>query len=110
VLGAMRELGPTSYDEHVGVGRTAGELGVDLLVVVGEEAAGIAEGFAATGRGEVIVTAGRDEALERVRENASGADVVLVKASRGVALETIADGLVADPLAGPPVEGDRTAP
>ncbi|WP_425571611.1 UDP-N-acetylmuramoyl-tripeptide--D-alanyl-D-alanine ligase [Nocardioides aquiterrae] len=106
VLGAMRELGPTSYDEHVGVGRTAAELGVDLLVVVGEEAAGIAEGFAQGGHSEAIVTAGRAEALDRVRENASGADVVLVKASRGVALETIADGLLAEPL----VEGDGTAP
>jgi UDP-N-acetylmuramoyl-tripeptide--D-alanyl-D-alanine ligase len=106
VLGAMRELGPTSHDQHVDVGRTAAELGVDLLVVVGEEAAGIAEGFAQGGRSEAIVTAGRDEALARMRENASGADVVLVKASRGVALETIADGLLAEPL----VEGDGTAP
>ena len=102
VLGAMRELGPTSYDEHVGVGRTAAELGVDVLVVVGEDAAGIAAGYGS----EAILTAGRDEALARVRENASGADVVLVKASRGVALETIADGLLAEPL----VEGDGTAP
>jgi UDP-N-acetylmuramoyl-tripeptide--D-alanyl-D-alanine ligase len=98
VLGEMRELGPTSYDEHVGVGRTAADLGVDLLVVVGEGAAGIAVGF---GR-ETIVTAGRAEALAWVRENASGADVVLVKASRGAALETIAEGLL--------VEGDGTAP
>jgi UDP-N-acetylmuramoyl-tripeptide--D-alanyl-D-alanine ligase len=36
-----------------------------------------------------------------VRENVSGSDVVLVKASRGAALETIADGLL---------EGGRAAP
>jgi UDP-N-acetylmuramoyl-tripeptide--D-alanyl-D-alanine ligase len=97
VLGEMRELGPTSYDEHVGVGRAVAELGVDVLVTVGDEAAGIADGFGP----ETIVTAGRAEALAWVRENASGADVVLVKASRGAALEGIADGLV---------EGDGTAP
>jgi UDP-N-acetylmuramoyl-tripeptide--D-alanyl-D-alanine ligase len=101
VLGEMRELGPTSYDEHVGVGRTVAELGVDVLVTVGDEAAGIAAGFAGDGSSEAIVTAGRAEALAWVRENASGADVVLVKASRGAALEGIADGLV---------EGDGTAP
>jgi UDP-N-acetylmuramoyl-tripeptide--D-alanyl-D-alanine ligase len=102
VLGEMRELGPTAYDEHVGVGRTAAALGVDVLVAVGAESAGIADGFGA----DAVRSAGRDEALAWVRENATGADVVLVKASRGAALETIADGLLAEPL----VEGDGTAP
>jgi UDP-N-acetylmuramoyl-tripeptide--D-alanyl-D-alanine ligase len=102
VLGEMRELGPTAYDEHVGVGRTAAGLGVDVLVVVGAESAGIADGFGA----DAVRSAGRDEALAWVRKNATGADVVLVKASRGAALETIADGLLAEPL----VEGDGTAP
>ncbi len=41
-----------------------------------------------------MVTAGRDEALAWVRENVAAADVVLVKASRGAALEHIADGLL----------------
>ncbi len=90
VLGEMRELGPTAYDEHVGVGRRARELGVDVVVAVGPEAAGIAAGAG----DEAILTAGRAEALAWVRENVAGADVVLVKASRGAALETIADGLL----------------
>lgn len=95
VLGEMRELGPTAYDEHVGVGRAAAALGVDVVVTVGAEAAGIAAGVGSQGsRSEAIVTAGRDEALAWVRENVAGADVVLVKASRGVALEVIADGLL----------------
>lgn len=94
VLGEMRELGPTAYDEHVGVGRTAAELGVDVLVSVGPEADGIAEGFRAAGGGDTFPSAGRVEALERVRENVASTDVVLVKASRGAALESIADGLL----------------
>jgi UDP-N-acetylmuramoyl-tripeptide--D-alanyl-D-alanine ligase len=103
VLGEMRELGPTAYDEHVGVGRTAAGLGVDVVVAVGAGAAGIADGARDADRapGEVILTAGRAEALTWVRENVSGSDVVLVKASRGAALETIADGLL---------EGGRAAP
>ena len=35
----------------------------------------------------MVVTAGRDEALAWVRQNAAAEDVVLVKASRGAALE-----------------------
>jgi UDP-N-acetylmuramoyl-tripeptide--D-alanyl-D-alanine ligase len=103
VLGEMRELGPTAYAEHVGVGRTAAGLGVDVVVAVGAGAAGIADGARDADRapGEVILTAGRAEALTWVRENVSGSDVVLVKASRGAALETIADGLL---------EGGRAAP
>ncbi len=46
--------------------------------------------------GTAVPTAGRDEALAWVRENVAAADVVLVKASRGAALEHIADGLLDD--------------
>ena len=90
VLGAMRELGDQSRAGHRQVGHTAKLLGIDTLVVVGEEAAVIAEGYG----DEAILTAGRAEALAWVRENAAGSDVVLVKASRGVALESIVDGLL----------------
>ncbi|MDF1603069.1 UDP-N-acetylmuramoyl-tripeptide--D-alanyl-D-alanine ligase [Nocardioides sp. YIM 152315] len=90
VLGEMRELGDSSTAGHHEVGETARTLGIDAVVVVGAAAAAIAEGYG----DEAIVTAGRDEALAWVRENVAGADVVLVKASRGAALETIADGLL----------------
>ncbi len=96
VLGEMKELGDDALEAHRGVGRTAADLGVDLVVVVGEPARGIAEGATGTPgwTGEAIFTAGRDEALDWVRENVAAADVVLVKASRGAALELIADGLL----------------
>lgn len=92
VLGEMRELGEQSDAGHREVGRTARMLGIDTVVVVGQEAALIAEGYG----DEAILTAGRAEALAWVRENAAGSDVVLVKASRGVALEAIAQGLLAN--------------
>ena len=64
-------------------------------MVVGEEASGIADGLgAAEWDGTVVPTAGRDEALEWVRKNVAAEDVVLVKASRGVALEVVADELL----------------
>ena len=93
VLGEMRELGEEHEAAHRAVGAAAAELGVDVVVVVTPAARGIAEG-AAAGAGEVIVTAGREEAANWVRQNAGPEDVVLVKASRGVALELVAEAIL----------------
>jgi UDP-N-acetylmuramoyl-tripeptide--D-alanyl-D-alanine ligase len=95
VLGEMRELGDEAAAAHRGIGAYAAETGVDVLVAVGPDAAAIAEGFRAGGTGGVTIpTAGRDEAVDWLRHNVSAADVVLVKASRGAALELIADDLL----------------
>ena len=96
VLGEMLELGSTAADAHRDLGRLVAEAGIDLLVTVGTAAGGIAEGAASVTdwSGTALPTAGRDEALAAVRENVAAADVVLVKASRGAALEHIADGLL----------------
>ena len=95
VLGVMLELGPGAAEAHRELGRLVAETGVDLLVTVGEDARPIAEGYRGARPDAVpLVTAGRDEALARVRENVAAGDVVLVKASRGAALEKIADGLL----------------
>jgi UDP-N-acetylmuramoyl-tripeptide--D-alanyl-D-alanine ligase len=95
VLGVMLELGEGAAEGHREVGRHAAEAGVDVLVVVGEPAREIAAGHAsAGGGGESHLTAGRDEALAWVRDNVAAGDVVLVKASRGAALENVADGLL----------------
>lgn len=101
VLGEMRELGESAHAGHAAVGQVAARLGVDVVVVVGDQARGIADGLADVPEwaGEAIVTAGRAEALAWVRENVAGADVVLVKASRGAALEMIADGLLEESTA-----------
>jgi UDP-N-acetylmuramoyl-tripeptide--D-alanyl-D-alanine ligase len=63
-------------------------------VVVGEAASGIAAG-AGDRIGEVIVLPAREEATAWLRQNAAPKDVVLVKASRGSALEQIAEDLLA---------------
>jgi UDP-N-acetylmuramoyl-tripeptide--D-alanyl-D-alanine ligase len=97
VLGEMRELGDSAHAGHAEVGVAAAALGIDVVVVVGEPAAGIADGLRSANEwaGEAIVTAGRDEAAAWVRENVAAGDVVLVKASNGVALWVIADELLA---------------
>jgi UDP-N-acetylmuramoyl-tripeptide--D-alanyl-D-alanine ligase len=100
VLGEMLELGETSAEQHAEVGAHAAELETDVLVTVGPGADAIAEGARRTPAwtGEVVVTAGREQAAEWLGHNVGARDVVLVKASRGAALERLADALV-DPVA-----------
>ncbi len=112
VLGEMRELGADAEAGHQEVGRAAAARGIDVVLVVGEPARGIAQGHADSAQGhddahgEVIVTAGRDDALAWLRENAVSTDVVLVKASRGAALEVVAEGLLdEDPTDDRPTAG-----
>jgi UDP-N-acetylmuramoyl-tripeptide--D-alanyl-D-alanine ligase len=98
VLGEMLELGDSSVDDHVGVGEHAARLGIDVLVTVGAAADAIAAGARRTPNwsGDAVPTAGRDEAAAWLRQNVGARDVVLVKASRGAALEHVADGLADD--------------
>jgi UDP-N-acetylmuramoyl-tripeptide--D-alanyl-D-alanine ligase len=104
VLGEMLELGDGARAAHHDVGAYAAEVGVDVLVTVGPAADPIREGHDAAGSGGVsIPTAGRDAAVDWLRHNVSAADVVLVKASRGAALELIAEELLL-----PEDEGSRT--
>ena len=95
VLGEMKELGEDADDSHREVGREAAGLGIDVVLVVGDEARGIAEGLDdGNWEGTVVGPAGRDQAVDWLRKNVSAEDVVLVKASRGVALEVVADDLL----------------
>jgi UDP-N-acetylmuramoyl-tripeptide--D-alanyl-D-alanine ligase len=98
VLGEMLELGPSSHEDHVAVGEHAAALGIDVVLTVGDTAEGIAAGARRTPgfQGMAVSTAGRDEAVAWLRHNVVARDAVLVKASRGAALEVVADGLAGD--------------
>ena len=63
--------------------------------MVGEPAAAIADGAGSDPdwAGTAVRVADRDGALAWLRENIAAGDVVLVKASRGAALELVAQGL-----------------
>lgn len=115
VLGEMAELGEQAAAEHDRAGRLATRLGIDRLVGVGE-------------LGEVIVRAARMEGMSPEEAIAvpdaaavaalegwlEPADVVLVKASRVVALDWVAERLIrgpegsGEPQGGPPE--DRAVP
>ncbi|WP_033346106.1 UDP-N-acetylmuramoyl-tripeptide--D-alanyl-D-alanine ligase [Catenuloplanes japonicus] len=84
VLGQMRELGEHSRDAHAEVGRLAAELGVEKLLVVDPEAAPIADGARSEQmwKGESVLLADQQAAIEALRGALRPGDVVLVKASR----------------------------
>jgi UDP-N-acetylmuramoyl-tripeptide--D-alanyl-D-alanine ligase len=91
VLGDMLELGPTERDFHLEIGEHAQATGLDVLVTVGPLAAAIGQRF----DGEVYPVADAGEAAALVPELLEPGDVVLVKGSRGVGLELVAEALVA---------------
>jgi UDP-N-acetylmuramoyl-tripeptide--D-alanyl-D-alanine ligase len=97
VLGAMGELGPDGPAEHERLGRDAAAAGVDLIVAVGPDAVGIADGAAAAGHRageESVHVPDRAAARELLSEVLRPGDVVLVKASRSYGLELLAADLL----------------
>jgi UDP-N-acetylmuramoyl-tripeptide--D-alanyl-D-alanine ligase len=98
VLGAMAELGPGASAEHERLGRDAAAAGVDLVVAVGADAVGIADGAVAAGRQpgkESVHVPDRVAARELLAAELRSGDVVLVKASRSYGLELLAADLLA---------------
>lgn len=92
VLGQMTELGEVSREAHENIGRLAARLGVARLVVVGDGAASILDGAEreADWQGTPLRVPDTDAAVELLRGGVRPGDVVLVKASRAVALERVA--------------------
>lgn len=97
VLGEMLELGPAHEDGHRSVGRAAAAV-VDHLVVVGDGARAIAEAARAAGLATDRLTTVGDRAAARsvLVDLLRPGDVVLVKASRGVALDVLVAELAAE--------------
>jgi UDP-N-acetylmuramoyl-tripeptide--D-alanyl-D-alanine ligase len=89
VLGDMLELGDRAEALHLECGRQAAESGLSLLIGVGSLGALLVEGARRAGMAETaLLTAGdAAEAGELLARRATRGDAVLLKASRGVALE-----------------------
>ncbi|KUP97931.1 UDP-N-acetylmuramoyl-tripeptide--D-alanyl-D-alanine ligase [Thermobifida cellulosilytica] len=96
VLGHMAELGPAHRTEHERVGRLAAESGVDVLVTVGDQAAGIADGAASVAdwKGETVAVADVAEAVAVLGERLRPKDIVMLKGSRVAGLEQVAEQLM----------------
>ncbi|HEY6582723.1 MAG TPA: UDP-N-acetylmuramoyl-tripeptide--D-alanyl-D-alanine ligase [Rubrobacter sp.] len=85
VLGGMFELGPCAREYHREAGKLADEVGVDLLVCVGDEARWYAEAFG----GKTLFYEDAATAAESLRDELRGGDYLIVKGSRGVELDTL---------------------
>lgn len=95
VLADMLELGPDEAEFHRGVGQVARDLGVQLLVAVGPRAASYVDG--ASGNGvECVAFDGTDAAVEGAPSLIRPGDVVLVKGSRGMAMERVARAILGE--------------
>lgn len=94
ILGTMLELGDAHDEGHRAVGGAAAGV-AELLVVVGPEAGGIVEGALEAGLdpGRIHTATDADEALDVLRPRLRDRDVILVKASRGIALDRVVDAL-----------------
>jgi UDP-N-acetylmuramoyl-tripeptide--D-alanyl-D-alanine ligase len=96
VLGEMAELGEHAAAEHDRLGRLVTRLGVDRLVGVGELGEAIVRAARMEGMWpeEAITAADAGAAVTMLEPLLRPADVVLVKASRVVALDQVAERLV----------------
>jgi UDP-N-acetylmuramoyl-tripeptide--D-alanyl-D-alanine ligase len=83
VLGEMAELGDYADEAHREVARAVDEIGVDVLISVGEHARVYG--------GRSVADA--DEAIALLREELMPGDCVLVKGARVLALERVAESL-----------------
>ncbi|MFD3479440.1 MULTISPECIES: UDP-N-acetylmuramoyl-tripeptide--D-alanyl-D-alanine ligase [unclassified Streptomyces] len=103
VLGHMAELGDEALAEHDAVGRLAVRLNVSKLVAVGgREASWLQLGAYNEGSWgeESVHVSDAQAAVDLLRSELRPGDVVLVKASRSVGLESVAQALLA-------VDGDN---
>jgi len=105
VLGDMLELGPAEHEHHAEIGAYAAAAGVELLIAVGPRSAAMLGSFG----GEAHLAADAAEAAALAVALVEPGDVVLVKASRGVGLEVVAEALAAgrrDEAGGSPAVGE----
>jgi UDP-N-acetylmuramoyl-tripeptide--D-alanyl-D-alanine ligase len=94
VLGPMAELGRHSAAEHRRLGQLVAAANVELLVAV--NAPDLAEGARAAGTKAVDVATAQ-EAVAALSPHLQSGDAVLIKASRVVGLERVAEALVESP-------------
>jgi UDP-N-acetylmuramoyl-tripeptide--D-alanyl-D-alanine ligase len=106
VLGEMAELGEQAAGEHDQIGRLVARLGIDRLVGVGELGAVVVRAARMEGMWpeEAVAAPDADAALAVLEPWLGPADVVLVKASRVIALDRVAERLLRGP------DGPRATP
>lgn len=95
VLGDMLELGSSAEEAHLQLGRKVGELSIDFLLAMGEWAPVVVESAIRHGieRERTKILESHGDALSLLKRVMQEGDWVLIKGSRRMAMETIAEGL-----------------
>jgi UDP-N-acetylmuramoyl-tripeptide--D-alanyl-D-alanine ligase len=90
-LGEMLELGASAESAHREVGRRAAAAGVDALFLMGTHAAAVREAACAAGLAadRVAIAPTHDALAEALRALLGPGDLLLLKGSRGAALERV---------------------
>lgn len=94
VLGAMKELGDETAPLHEMILRRAIDSGLDLVLFVGDEYHAAFTQAGCADRGGVDWFRDVDQLCERIEDAVGTGDLVLIKGSRGMALERITDYIV----------------
>lgn len=95
VLGSMLELGSESEAAHRGIGEAAGKSSADALLFFGAECKPAFEAARLAGfRGLLVHETDFDKLLSALRSYLKRGDLLLLKASRGMALERVAEALI----------------
>jgi UDP-N-acetylmuramoyl-tripeptide--D-alanyl-D-alanine ligase len=95
VVGDMLELGALSEEAHLRLGKKIGELPIDFLIALGQYASKVVESAVRQGlnRGRARTVQTHSEALAVLNQILRPGDWLLVKGSRGMTMEKIAENL-----------------
>jgi UDP-N-acetylmuramoyl-tripeptide--D-alanyl-D-alanine ligase len=110
-LGDMRELGSQTAEAHRALGAVAAGVCLDALFLLGDHAGEVRAGAEGAGMGSdrIIVGSSHEDLAARLGAYCRAGDVLLVKGSRGAAMEEVLSRLGAPGQAGHPRPvGERT--
>lgn len=96
ILGEMKEIGDKSFDFHFEIGQKLAQLQINRLLVVGSGAKGIIEGAQSekTWIGEATFFENNESLATFTKELVRARDVILIKASRAIALDQVASEII----------------
>lgn len=95
VLGDILEMGDFAKDAHTALGAAVSQSGADVLITVGENAKFISDGLDEKNKPQTVHFEKTRSAAEYIGNFTADGDVVLVKASRGMKFEMIAEAIAA---------------
>jgi len=97
ILGEMRELGELSVSKHKEVAELVQKLEIKNTIIIGSGAKPIYDFLSSNGyKGNLNFVENAESGIAKAKEMIKPNDVVLVKASRSIGLERVANAIVSD--------------